>query len=65
MKYLNDIKTVYKKSLSETVFKIKKNPVVLFFPLIFSVLISLSDRVFGSLLHVGGLYISFLIKYPY
>lgn len=65
MKYLKDIKVVYKKSLSDTIYKIKKNPVVLFFPLIFSVLISLSNRAFGSLLQVGGLYISFLTPVLY
>src|SRR5699024_5578287 len=56
---------VYKKSLSDTIYKIKKNPVVLFFPLIFSVLISLSNRAFGSLIQVGGLYISFLTPVLY
>lgn len=65
MKYLNDIKVVYKKSLSDTIFKIKKNPIVLFFPLIFSILISLSNRIFGSLHQAGSMYVSFLIPVLY
>lgn len=63
--YLKDLKLVYTRSLEETFIRIRKNPLVLILPLIFSLLLSIVNRVFGSFVSIGNLYVSFLTPVLY
>ena len=65
MNYIKDLKLVYGKALEETIIRIKKNPLVLILPLIFSALISLINKFFGSFVSVGSIYVSFLVPVLY
>ncbi|EFI42141.1 hypothetical protein [Peptoniphilus sp. oral taxon 386] len=47
MNYMNDLKMVYLKAIKETEIRIKKNPVVLLFPMIYGLLIFASTIIFG------------------
>ena len=63
MNLINDLKIVYKKALKETVVRIKKNPIVLILPLLYSLLLSISHNILAMFMGriMGNVLIGFLI----
>lgn len=65
MDYIEDLKMVYKKSINLTFSRIKKNSIVLILPLIYSILISLSEYILYNYLGGIGMILGFVVFLVY
>lgn len=63
MEIIKDLKMIYSKAIKETISKIKKNPIVILLPLIFSIILSFVSILLSKA--GGGYYIGFIIPLVY